>query len=63
MRTSIPTYDELIENGKLLDSCCESTCHLYQYNGINYVVLCTNDVMTQEEDNINGSDEALFPIL
>jgi len=63
MKTSIPTFAELIDNGNYLDSCYDGTCHIYEYDGINYVVLPTNDVMTQVEDNINGIDEALFPIL
>ena len=62
MRTGIPTFSQLLDNEIFLQSCYDGTCHLYEYEGINYVVLPTNDVMTQQEDNINGIDEALFPI-
>ena len=52
-------YEFLEENGEKLNSVIEGSCILYEYNGIEYVVLCDNTVITREEDN--NMDDAIFP--
>jgi hypothetical protein len=53
--------DVLRENGELLETNAEGTCRLYMYKGIQYLVLQDNTVITKDEDNAHGPEEAFFP--
>ena len=59
------TYIEAIEYIKddqnLVESKPEMMAQLYIYNGVEYVVLCDNTIITREEDNQFGTDQAIFP--
>lgn len=55
------TYDFLFDNAKFIKSTNEHTCHLYEYQGIEYVVLPDNTVITRAEDNQWGDDLSCFP--
>ena len=52
--------DFLVENGRFIESAEEGTCQLYEYQGVEYVVLIDNSVITREEDN-ECPEEAIFP--
>lgn len=54
----IVTYELLISRGEQLSIALEGTCTLYRYDGIEYVVLSDNTVITREEDN---EDNPIFP--
>jgi len=54
------TYEYLQANGKKLESAFNGTCFLYELNGVKYVVLQDNSVITQEEDN---QMNPVFPIV
>lgn len=61
------TYIEALEfikdDENLLDSNNYMMAELYSYNGIEYVVLCDNTLITREEDNKFGEEQAIFPYL
>lgn len=48
--------------GKLVDTNDEFEAFLYEYNGVRYVVDSANEVISQEEDNMFGPENAYFPI-
>ena len=50
--------EALRQGGQLLGTAIEGTCRLYVYEGIEYVVLQDNSIITRAEDNIS---EAIFP--
>lgn len=56
----------LEENDKayIASTAMEGSCQLWNVQGHSnyYVVLCDNTVITQEEDNEYGPDEATFPL-
>ena len=54
------TYDILLDQGECINTAEEGTCMLYQYKGIEYVVLQDNSVITRKEDN-EDVDFAIFP--
>lgn len=51
----------LHDYGKLLKHNEEQNAFLYAYRSINFVILPDNSVISQEEDNMFGADEAIFP--
>lgn len=51
--------DYLREKGKLIDAALEGTCQLWEVDGVEYVVLCDNTVITRAEDN--ADNDAIFP--
>jgi len=51
----------LQEHGIMLDSAPKYSSELYRYGVKEYVVLCENTVITREQDNENGPEEAIFP--
>lgn len=56
----------LEENDKayIASTAMDGTCQLWNAEGHPhyYVVLCDNSVITQDEDNECGPDEAIFPL-
>ncbi len=54
-------YKKLKDNGTKIDTACEGTCILYEYNGTEWVVLADNSVITREEDN-RVPEGAIFPL-
>jgi hypothetical protein len=54
------------ENNKayIASTAMDGTCQLWNVEGHAnyYVVLCDNSVITQDEDNQYGPDEATFPL-
>lgn len=60
-----PTKQQLLDFGIELDRenvDVFETYYLYQFDGVNYVILTDDTVITQEEDNACGPDFAIFPI-
>jgi hypothetical protein len=55
------TSDFIKRNGVLIDSNAELQCQLYSYRGCEYVILCDNSLITRQEDNSYGLDDAIFP--
>lgn len=54
------TYDLLNEKGKAVKTALDGSCILFEYNGVEYVVLSDNSVITREEDN-ECPEGAIFP--
>jgi hypothetical protein len=52
----------LHKEGKLLKHDEDWNAFLYAFNGLNFVILSDNSIVTQEEDNMFGPDDAIFPI-
>lgn len=48
--------------GKLIKHLKDVNFYLYSYNDINFVILSHGMVITQEEDNFYGEENAIFPI-
>ena len=51
----------LRNNGTLLETLHEGTVQLIKLDDIEYVVLCDNSIITREEDNNLGAENAYFP--
>lgn len=51
--------NKLREKGKWIDTALEGTCQLWELDGVEYVVLCDNTVITRAEDN--ADNDAVFP--
>ena len=52
------TYEILMEKGTLIESALEGTCWLVDLDGVEYVVLSDNTVITRDEDRL--SDAPIF---
>lgn len=55
------TADVLRLNGNHQNSIHEGAVNLYYYDDTEYVVLPDNSVITREEDNSDGAENAYFP--
>lgn len=53
-------YDFLLDNGDKMESAFEGTCFLYEYWGIEFVVLSDNSVIPIEEDNAKNDESVIF---
>ena len=45
------TIEQLREKGNIVETKLEGCCQLWEYNGIEYVVMSDNTVITRIEDN------------
>ena len=53
--------ETLKSKGTILETLHEGTIQLIKLDGIEYVVLCDNSIITREEDNSLGAENAYFP--
>jgi GH25 family lysozyme M1 (1,4-beta-N-acetylmuramidase) len=51
----------LRNNGTILETLHEGTVQLIKLDDIEYVILCDNSIITREEDNNLGAENAYFP--
>lgn len=59
--TETPTIEQLKKDGNLIDSNPVYMAELYKYKGNEYVVLCTNEIISRQYDNSDGEENAIFP--